>query len=398
MRLIEMLQEGGWLAWVALALGVPGTVLGVVGVMAAGMKSRSGFGVGLTALILATLAAGAGIAGTISGRRQVEAAVGFVDNDVDRDHILRAGHREASNAATIGAWAAALPLLLGVLGAVMGARTGEPPKRRQGLEAAVSTDEGSSRSVVALVFAGIAALAASGAWVTGHRPPPVTKYDFADEDLNAWSLAGALEAIEKKNPLDDERRECTRLSEALEPYWGSSNRTEWPRTMKPIPPVLVRWRAAADGCAREQLRNGGAAELLTSPLLQDDSLHAEALAKAEAPSTAAMNDLEEDAPAPSTADQKTRIATAVRKARRQVQNCYERALIKQPTLAGTIEVHLSIGSSGSVTEAKDVSDPAFAEPTVVACVLKQLKAVKFGPSPDGQPVEVTYPFVFQVAK
>ena len=64
----------------------------------------------------------------------------------------------------------------------------------------------------------------------------------------------------------------------------------------------------------------------------------------------------------------------------------------------TIEVHLSIGSSGSVTEAKDVSDPAFAEPTVVACVLKQLKAVKFGPSPDGQPVEVTYPFVFQVAK
>jgi hypothetical protein len=31
-------------------------------------------------------------------------------------------------------------------------------------------------------------------------------------------------------------------------------------------------------------------------------------------------------------------------------------------------------------------------------VLKQLKAVKFGPSPDGQPVEVTYPFVFQVAK
>ena len=90
---------------------------------------------------------------------------------------------------------------------------------------------------------------------------------FSKGQFWANAVVGDLfEAIEKKNPLDDERRECTRLSEALEPYWGSSNRTEWPRTMKPIPPVLVRWRAAADGCAREQLRNGDAAELLTSPL------------------------------------------------------------------------------------------------------------------------------------
>lgn len=405
MRLMQMLQEGGWLAWLALLLGVGGTLVGAVALMLAAMKSRAAFGLGVTALILSTLAAGAGIAGTITGKRNVEAALAYVASDVDRDHILRAGHREASTAAVIGAWAAGLPLLLGVLAAMLGARAGERATRRQGLEAAVSTDESSSRSVVGLVFAGIAALAASGAWVTGHRPPPMTKYDFADEDQSAWSLAGALEDLEKKNlqkrdPLEDPQRGCTRLSEALEPYWGASNRTEWPRQMKPIPPSLAVWRAAADGCAREQLDGEDSSDLLTSPLLQDDALHAAVVAKAGVPNTAAMNDVEEEeeAPSPSTVDQKTRIATAVRKARGQVQACYERGLVKQPKLEGTIEVHLSIGATGAVSAVSDVSKTAFDDPTVVACVVKQLKAVKFGPSPDGQPVEVKYPFVFKVAK
>jgi hypothetical protein len=185
MRLVEMLQEGGWLAWLALLLGVGGALVGAVALMLAAMKSRAAFGLGVTALILATLAAGSGIAGTLWGKRQVEQALVFVDNDVDRDHLLRAGHREASNAAIVGVWAAGLPLLLGLLAAVLAARSTEPSSRRQGLEAAVSTDESSSRSVVALVFAGISALAASGAWVTGHRPPPPTRYDFADEDQTA---------------------------------------------------------------------------------------------------------------------------------------------------------------------------------------------------------------------
>lgn len=388
MRLMQMLQEGGWLAGVALVFGVIGTLLGVVALMLGSLKSRAAFGLGVTTLILATLAAEAGIAGTITGKRNVEAALAFVDSDVDRDHILREGHREASNAAIVGAWAAGLPLLLGVLGALLGARRAAPAPRRQGLEASVSTDEGSSRAVVALVFAGMAALAASGAWVTGHRPPPQTKYDFGEADRDAWSLAGALEDVAKK-----EERGCTRLSEALDAYWGASNRTEWPRKMKPIPEGLSGWRAAADACAREQLGAEGASALLTSSLLQDDALHAQVVSLAGVPSTAAMNDLEKE----EAADQKTRIASAVRKVRRQMSACYERALGKQPSLAGRIDVHLTIRADGSVAEASDVSATPFTDAAVVQCVLAQARAVTFGPSPDGQQVEVTYPFVFQVA-
>jgi hypothetical protein len=393
MPLIQMLQEGGPLAMVAFALGIIGALFGVVALVTAFGGSRAGFGLGVVTLVLSTLVSGAGIAGTMWGRRQVELAVAFVD-EFDRERILLVGHREAAQAAIAGVFAALLPLALGALAALRGARA-QPQTRHQGVELGAVQSESSGRAVLAVVFTGISALAASGAWVTGHRPPPPTKYPFAADDGDAWDLARALDELARQGSRDGEPRDgCPALERALDAFWDAPDRSEWPRVMRrPVPPELVGWRAAANGCVEQWLAkpDDGAAVPPASAVLRSSLLHDEALrARVQA------RQPEPEAAQPSAGGlEREDIRRVVSSARLPVQRCYERALVKNPSLEGKLVVELVIGPSGAVTSARGEEFP---DAAVVSCVTAELKKLQFPPPQGGGQVVVKYPFVFKAAR
>jgi hypothetical protein len=77
---------------------------------------------------------------------------------------------------------------------------------------------------------------------------------------------------------------------------------------------------------------------------------------------------------------------------REVQGCYERKLIKDPTLSGKIIFEWVISLTGSVTVVKiKFSDLRNAE--VTSCIQSSIRTWHF-PEPRGGSVTVTYPFVF----
>ena len=91
------------------------------------------------------------------------------------------------------------------------------------------------------------------------------------------------------------------------------------------------------------------------------------------------------------------IQAAVRGWSRQLRYCYERALVSDPTLAGTVRVRFVIGPDGSVTEAA-VADSTLGKPDVEECVLRAIRQVTFRPPEGGGTVVVTYPFLFRTAE
>ncbi|MFT3712371.1 MAG: AgmX/PglI C-terminal domain-containing protein [Archangium sp.] len=436
MHFIEMMREGGPLAMVAVALGFLGVILGGIALVLGLGGSRAGFGLGIATLILATLASAAGIGGTLIGKKQVENALLFVDNDVDKSRILKMGHKEASGAATLGAFAALLPLLLGAVGALSGGRAPGPSSRRQGIDLAAGPQpETSGRAVLAVVFIGIAALAASGAWVTGHRPPPTAKYDFDEADTQSWELASAVNEAElatqpfdahPKPKLSDELpdrfatttglnreeeywaridRACVRLERALDPYWASSDHHAWPHTLQNVP-ASVAWKPAANACIKAQLepvKGRGLVTrsvmtpdaMLTSSLLQDDELRQRIIVKRD---TMVDEPPAEDEPTVGTASlDRESIQRTVRGAVRNVQNCFERALVKNPKLEGKLEIEMIIGATGKVTKASEV-DTSFPDAAVTSCVVKEIEKLKFPAPVGGGIVTVRYPFVFKAAQ
>lgn len=112
----------------------------------------------------------------------------------------------------------------------------------------------------------------------------------------------------------------------------------------------------------------------------------------------------------STAGQKGRVAAAtatttgaglpsevvsriVRANVNQFQYCYEKAMTKNPTLAGKVAVKFVIDPSGAVSSAS-AADTNIADADMVSCVVGTVKKMSF-PQPDGgSPVVVTYPFNF----
>ncbi len=387
MNPLMMLREGGIGAWAALALGLLALLLAAVSLLAALGKSRSAFGLGIGTLLLGTFSAVVGMLGTVHGRTQVARAIGSVASGIDAERILLMGWSEAANAALFGFFGAIVPLVLGTFAALSGAKADQPGQRIQGLANATTTDEGSGRVVVAMVFAGITALACGGAWVLSHQKSPAGRFDFAGDDQNAWQLAAALENIDQ-----DEATSCERLSYALEQYWNPTDRREWPRVMRGvIPPQLVdRWKPAAKKCVERQL-DSNANGLLESPLLHDDALKARIEAAGMIPSL----------PPPGAEDpaiSKEAIAQVVKRNKQAVQKCYERALTKQPTLEGRLVVEFTIEGDGRVSSVNAADASTLTDASVSSCVLNTISKLSFPPSSDGQRVTVAYPFVFAPAK
>jgi hypothetical protein len=73
--------------------------------------------------------------------------------------------------------------------------------------------------------------------------------------------------------------------------------------------------------------------------------------------------------------------------------CYQRGLASNPKLEGRVNVHFVIGPNGSVTE---VTTPGstLKDENVLRCISARVAAMTF-PSPGGDTVSVTYPFIFQ---
>jgi outer membrane biosynthesis protein TonB len=76
----------------------------------------------------------------------------------------------------------------------------------------------------------------------------------------------------------------------------------------------------------------------------------------------------------------------------EVSACYERALLREPGLAGKIVLEWNISTSGGVTTAKTKSS-TMKSSAVEACILTSLKTWKFPPA-KGAGVVISYPFLF----
>ncbi len=392
---LDMIREGGLGAYAAIAFGGLGFVLGAFALVALLGKSRSSFGLGIAALAVSAMTAGVGMLGTLYGRYQVSRAVAFVGSGVDMERILRAGHREAQSSSWIGFFAALVPLALGALAAVVGSRLQQPQARKQGFaEPVVSSDDGlSSQTVMAFIFLGISVVASGGAWAMAHTELPKLRYSFDEMDSDSWALAAALDEVKSEKP-----DACERLADALDRYIDVEGKSdEWPRKMiKPIHAELSAWRPAADACAKriaDSLNDEAVPGarwtqrgLLGSSLLQDEALRARVLTWTSKSPDAA--------PSEGGVISKQDIQATIRANLKAIRTCYERELVKSPSLAGKLEVQFTIDLDGKVSEAADVSEDAFPSQRVADCVLALVQKLRF-PRPSGGVVNVKYPFVFK---
>jgi hypothetical protein len=74
----------------------------------------------------------------------------------------------------------------------------------------------------------------------------------------------------------------------------------------------------------------------------------------------------------------------------KIQYCYEKQLLADPTLAGTVTVSFVIAATGSVTK----SDGSGVQKDVSACVADVIRGIEFPKPAGGGIVQVTYPFKF----
>ncbi|MEL6544217.1 MAG: AgmX/PglI C-terminal domain-containing protein, partial [Myxococcota bacterium] len=86
------------------------------------------------------------------------------------------------------------------------------------------------------------------------------------------------------------------------------------------------------------------------------------------------------------------IAKVVRRRIRSLQDCYEKELKRDPSLAGKIEVEFTIGEDGRIEEA-GVSNNTMGSDAVGSCIVSRVRRWRF-PTPDGGSVTVNYPFIF----
>ncbi|MDX2092473.1 MAG: AgmX/PglI C-terminal domain-containing protein [Kofleriaceae bacterium] len=83
----------------------------------------------------------------------------------------------------------------------------------------------------------------------------------------------------------------------------------------------------------------------------------------------------------------------VRRRLDRVQYCYERALLSDPNLSGTVAVQFLIAASGSVTQATAIGMSA----EVADCVAGVIRAMEFPRAENGGATQVNYPFTFRSA-
>jgi len=75
----------------------------------------------------------------------------------------------------------------------------------------------------------------------------------------------------------------------------------------------------------------------------------------------------------------------------KLQYCYEKTLLANPGIEGTVTARFTIGTDGSVDDVKATG----VHPEVESCVAEAVKAFRFPPSE--AKVEVSYPFTFKPA-
>ncbi len=89
---------------------------------------------------------------------------------------------------------------------------------------------------------------------------------------------------------------------------------------------------------------------------------------------------------------KEAVAKVINSHLHEVSACYERALLREPGLAGKIVLEWGISTSGTVTSARTKSS-TMKSSAVESCILSALKMWKF-PSARGAGVVISYPFMF----
>ena len=90
------------------------------------------------------------------------------------------------------------------------------------------------------------------------------------------------------------------------------------------------------------------------------------------------------------------VVATIRQRKGAIIACYERALKRNPTLGGKIELHFTISSVGKVTGA-DIEGNTLNDDEVGTCITSIVKTWRF-PAPSGGDVQFSYPFIFQPSK
>ena len=88
------------------------------------------------------------------------------------------------------------------------------------------------------------------------------------------------------------------------------------------------------------------------------------------------------------------IRRVIRRKLPRIRYCYEKALLKQPTLAGTVRTEFVISPSGSVTQTEVKGFDALVD----ACIATTLRSMQFPKPRGGGSVTVRYPFTFAPSK
>ena len=91
---------------------------------------------------------------------------------------------------------------------------------------------------------------------------------------------------------------------------------------------------------------------------------------------------------------KQEIQRVFRQHHKQVRTCYQRALQRDPALAGRVVVQLTIDEHGRVTVAK-IKSSQLGDEAVERCVLRIVRQLRFAVPAGGGEVVVNYPFVFK---
>lgn len=182
---------------------------------------------GLLAMLLATLTAGAGVIGQVRAEREIERFLSTGYPPPNRAAFERMRMYRYPHAQSLGrrvALAALLPLLLGAVAALRRPLGGR---------------------VLPLGFLGLGVIAWGAAWHISHRPLPVDRYEFADDDDDTWMLAIAIDdAVDTTARLGDFGSDCDGLDATLRHY----------RKGAPVPPNLeTALRLAAQGCVQRTL-------------------------------------------------------------------------------------------------------------------------------------------------
>ncbi len=91
------------------------------------------------------------------------------------------------------------------------------------------------------------------------------------------------------------------------------------------------------------------------------------------------------------------IQGAVREAIPALTRCYESALARDPSLAGTLAIGFEVEDVGGVGRVRlvEIDEGRVADPALVDCALDAFEALQFDPPADGGSLRVSYPVTFR---